>query len=184
MDSTPCFPGFHHRALRTAFSWFLLNSWYHSAGMVEKRTWLLWWWQAVTRDFRHCFPYPRFAPSVLLSGCFTIGLPKALVRVPPNSTTSYPGFLSNQNQMRCKFTGKLWSPLGLGSKTFSQRTARWTGEWTVAVAAAAPLRDGLCAYERWVPARTVAVPLCVFALISVAAALLLNSVWGLCVVCV
>lgn len=34
------------------------------------------------------------------------------------------------------------------------------------------------------PTRTFAVPLCVFALISVAAALLLNSVWGLCVVCV
>lgn len=45
-----------------------LLSWYHSAGMVEKRSWLLWWWQRqpLTTHFRHRFPYPRFAPSGLL----------------------------------------------------------------------------------------------------------------------
>lgn len=26
-------------------------SWYHSAGMVEKRTWLLWWWQAAATHY-------------------------------------------------------------------------------------------------------------------------------------
>lgn len=56
--------------LLTASGWFLLNS-------CPDITPLAWWRsgpdycdggrrQPVTTDFRHCFPYPRFAPSGLL----------------------------------------------------------------------------------------------------------------------
>ena len=154
--------------LLTASSWFLLNS-------CPDITPLAWWRsgpdycdggrrQSLTTDFRHSFPYPRFAPYGLFE------LPhnrttEGACALPPNSTTPSPGFLSNQNHMRCKFTGKLRSPFGSGSKTFSQRTTRWDGEWTVAAAAAAgPPRDGLCVYDRRVPAnaQTVTVLLLFF----------------------
>ncbi len=113
--------------LLTTSSWFLLNS-------CPDITPLAWWRsgpdycdggerQPVTTDFRHCFPYPRFAPSGPLESPHNRTTEGACA-LSPRLTTASPGFLSNQNHMRCKFTGKLRSPFGSGSKTFSQRTTR------------------------------------------------------------
>lgn len=75
-----------------------------------------------------------------------------------NSTTSSPGFLSNQNHMKCKFTGKLRNPFGSSCKTFSQRTLPRSPEGTVA----APQRDRARASDRAVLVCLTA--LCLFAL--------------------
>lgn len=117
----------------------------------------------------------RVLRRLCYSSCFTTGLPRASF---PYSITYSPGFLWNQNYMRCKFTGKLRSPFGSGSKTFSRRTTRWNGEWTVA--AAAPPRDGLCVVTVECLLTFTQPRYCWFStwVVVSSVALLLNSVWG------
>lgn len=87
-NSTPCFPAVPGQAPHSLSLVFTqLLSWYHSAGMVEKRTWLLWWWQAAASDYTlpPPLPYPRFTPSGLLQRLLDRTIVSACALPPPNN---------------------------------------------------------------------------------------------------